>query len=99
MIVLRPFRTLSSRASTASEARPQTRLLREGLDEPVRQRYFVHEEEVPRVGIEVTQAFQRTRWIDGAVYVWLGISKQVGRGERSSGLRFDDIVTTKAEGA
>jgi hypothetical protein len=41
---------------------PQTRLLREGLDEPVRRRYFVHEEEVPRAGIIVTQAFQRTRW-------------------------------------
>jgi len=77
---------------------PQTRLLRQGLDEPVRLRYFVHEEEVPRSGVAVTQAFQRTRWIGGAVHVWLGMRKQVGRGERSSGLRFDDIVNTKAEG-
>jgi hypothetical protein len=76
---------------------PQTRLLREGLDEPVRRRYFVHEEEVPRAGIIVTQAFQRTRWTDGSAPVWLGIRKQVGRGERSSGLKFDDLVTTKAE--
>ena len=54
--------------------------------------YFLHEEEVPRAGVRVTQAFQRTRWRDGRAWVWLGVRKQTGRGEGSSGLAFDRIV-------
>jgi hypothetical protein len=76
-----------------SPVRPRTSLLRVGLDGPgPATRYLVHEEEVPRAGIRVTQAFQRTRWRDGRAWVWLGIGKQTGRGEGSSGLAFDRIV-------
>ena len=57
-------------------------------DEP----YFVNEEEVPRAGALVTLAYQRTRWLDGRVYVWLGVTKTTGRGEASSGLAFDQLV-------
>ena len=49
----------------------------------------MHEEEVPRSGVQVTQSFQRTRWHGGEVFVWLGVRKQTGRGEASSGLAFD----------
>jgi len=73
--------------------RPRTSLLRFGLDGPgAPTRYIIHEEEVPRGGARVTQSFQRTRWRDGRVWVWLGIRKQTGRGEGSSGLAFDRIV-------
>jgi hypothetical protein len=72
--------------------KPRTSLLREGLDRDPAVAYFVHEEEVPRAGIRVTQAFQRTRWTDGRVMVWLGARKRVGRGEGSSGLVFDRLV-------
>jgi hypothetical protein len=71
---------------------PRTSLLREGLDAVPARQYFIHEEEVPRAGIRVHKAFQRTRWYDGRVYTWLGIRKQVGRGEGSSGLAFDRVV-------
>jgi hypothetical protein len=71
---------------------PRTALLRTGLDDAVGQAYFVHEEEVPRAGVLVTQGFQRTRWRDGRTWVWLGVRKQTGRGEGSSGLAFDRIV-------
>jgi hypothetical protein len=40
----------------------------------------------------VTQGFQRTRWSDGRAWVWLGVRKQTGRGEGSSGLAFDRLV-------
>ena len=43
----------------------------------------------------VTDRFQRTRWRDGRVLVWLGVRKQTGRGEGSSGLAFDRIVDIK----
>jgi hypothetical protein len=70
--------------------RPRTSLLREGLD--AHRAYIVHEEEVPRTGIRVAERFRRTRWRDGRVWVWLGVRKQTGRGEGSSGLAFDRIV-------
>jgi hypothetical protein len=75
--------------------RPRTQLMRHGLDLPAAKAYFVHEEEVPRPGILVSQRFQRTRWRDGRAWVWLGVRKQTGRGEGHSGLSFDRIVDAK----
>jgi hypothetical protein len=71
---------------------PRTALIREGLDETPKRAYFLHEEEVPRAGIHVAASFRRTRRTGGEGPVWLGIVKQTGRGERSSGLAFDTLV-------
>jgi hypothetical protein len=49
----------------------------------------IEEEEVPREGIVVERTFQFTRWLDGTRHLWLGRRKRVGKGEGSSGLRFD----------
>jgi hypothetical protein len=85
-------RILEGEQGTPERVRPRTTLLREGLDRTTASSYFLHEEEVPRAGVIVTQSFQRTRWRDGSVRVWLGVRKQTGRGEGSSGLAFDSIV-------
>jgi hypothetical protein len=74
------------------KVQPRTALLRQGLDQVPAQTYFIHEEEVPRAGARLFQAFERTRWTDGRVYVWLRVVRQTGRGEGSSGLRFDELV-------
>lgn len=79
------------------KVKPRTNLLREGLDREVKQSYFVHEEEVLRAGVVVTQSFQRTRWYDGQVYNWLGVRKRTGRGEASSQLRFDYLQPVDRE--
>jgi hypothetical protein len=50
---------------------------------------ILREEEVPREGARVTRAYQLARWFDGTTFLWLGRRKAVGRGEGSSGLRFD----------
>jgi hypothetical protein len=71
--------------------RPRTSLMRHGLDQSPPIAYFLHEEEVPRAGTNVTLAFQRTRWRDGRAWTWLGVRKQTGRGGGSSGLAFDRI--------
>lgn len=76
--------------------RPRTVLLRAGLESTPKNGYFLHEEEVPRAGVVVSQAYQRTRWTDGRVIVWLGARKQAGRGEGSSRLAFDRIVNAPA---
>lgn len=49
----------------------------------------IEEEEVPREGAVVTRSFQFGRWFDGRSVLWVGKRKRVGRGEGSSGLRFD----------
>ncbi|HUH08849.1 MAG TPA: hypothetical protein VML96_13695 [Egibacteraceae bacterium] len=74
------------------KVRPRTALLRQGLDEAPPTPYFMHEGEVLRAGVRLTQAFERTRWRDGRVWVWRGVRKQTGRGEASSGLAFDRLV-------
>lgn len=85
-------RILEGGPKRPEKVRPRTVLLREGLDRSRPEAYFIHEEEVPRAGIRVSQSFQRTRWYDGRVFVWLGVRKGTGRGEGSSGLAFDQIV-------
>jgi hypothetical protein len=79
-------------APSSERVEPRTNLLRQGLDETPQVGYDLHEEEVPRAGIRVTQSFQRTRWYDGRTFVWFGARKETGRGEQSSGLAFDRIL-------
>ncbi|MEV6974061.1 hypothetical protein [Kitasatospora sp. NPDC093806] len=73
---------------------PRTSLLREGLDAAVPRGYFVNEEEVPQSGTRLSVAYNRTRWRDGRVCVWLSAARGAGRGEGSSGLAFDLLVDT-----
>lgn len=86
--------------------RPRTQLLRNGFEydpsgelEPYvnpsaydqNDPYFIHEEEVPRAGIKVKGTFQRARWYDGKIVQWYGHKKSYGKGEGSSGLKFDRV--------
>jgi hypothetical protein len=66
-------------------APPRGRIL--GVPGPL----FVRDEEVPRAGAHVTIAYQYARWIDGNSHLWRGRRKLSGRGEGSSGLRFDSV--------
>ncbi|MFJ8743017.1 hypothetical protein ACIRL2_26980 [Embleya sp. NPDC127516] len=72
--------------------RARTSLLREGFDQG--RPYFVHEEEVSQTGTGVTVAYNRTRWRNGRVSVWLATHRTPGRGETSSGLAFDFLADT-----
>ncbi|MEZ5042480.1 MAG: hypothetical protein R2828_21445 [Saprospiraceae bacterium] len=69
---------------------PKSRLLSE--TQPV---FFIEEEEVPRAGAIVARSFQRTRWLNGKTYLWVGRRKMAGRGEGWSGLMFDQILEVK----
>jgi hypothetical protein len=66
--------------------KPRGRLLAPMAKDP---KLLLREDEVPREGARVTRAYQLARWMDGGTYLWLGRRKAVGRGEGSSGLRFD----------
>jgi hypothetical protein len=61
--------------------------------EPHQNSLEIYEEEIPREGVRVTRSYQLARWQDGSTYLWIGRRKEVGRGEGSSGLRFDTLVT------
>ncbi|MCP5053320.1 MAG: hypothetical protein GY940_39515 [bacterium] len=88
-------RILEGDKDDPKKIRPRTTLLRVGLDKQPREAYKLFEEEVPRSGVRVFQGYQRTRWYGGRVFTWLGVRKQVGRGEGAGGLKFDQIVPAK----
>jgi len=73
--------------------RPLTSLMRNGIsiDDDSAIKFDIEENEITRDGIKVTKSFQRTRWTNGEVYLWLGLQKYTGRGGGSSGLAFDLI--------
>jgi hypothetical protein len=56
------------------------------------QPYRIREEEIPREGLKVSRVICRTRGTDGSTHLWIARRKQIGRGEGSSGLRFDVAV-------
>lgn len=80
------------RVAPTGVVRPRTALMRPGLDGLRPAPYYLEEEEVPRAGARVTQAWQRTRWRDGTVFLWLGAQKSTGRLSGGSGLAFDQAV-------
>ena len=45
-------------------------------------------------GAKLAVSYNRTRWSNGRVVVWLSAHRQTGRGEGSSGLAFDLLVNT-----
>lgn len=71
--------------------RPLTTILREGLrdDDTTSAPLFVNEEEITRAGVVVEGTMQRARWFGGGTTIWHGRRVRSGRGEGSSGLRFD----------
>ena len=79
----------------AAPVRPRTSLLREGFD--AGRQYFINEEEVPQTGTKLAVSYNRTRWGNGRVVVWLSAHRQTGRGEGSSGLAFDLLVDTPTD--
>lgn len=66
---------------------PKTQILNSAPED-----HRVKEEAVSRAGTKIQLAAQRTRWIDGSTHLWLGRRSGPGRGEGSSGLRFDYLV-------
>lgn len=59
------------------------------LDQPAP--YFVYEEEITRAGKQVLRLFKRVRNHEGKIFLWLGREIHSGRGEGSSGIRWDVI--------
>lgn len=54
--------------------------------------YYINEEEISYAGTIVKRSFQRTRWLNGRTYCWIGRTRTTGRGQGSSNLMFDQIL-------
>lgn len=52
--------------------------------------------EVPREGLRLSRERVLARWSDGSTLAWVRRLRRIGRGEGSSGLRFDAVVTPEA---
>jgi hypothetical protein len=53
--------------------------------------FEIHDEEVPREGLSLALGRRLVRWTDGSTCVWTAYRRRIGRGEGSSGLRFDQV--------
>ena len=62
------------------------------LLEPAVSPWYVHEEEVPRAGQRVRRVPSIARWLDGTPHTWVSRRASAGKGEGSSGLRFDIAI-------
>lgn len=91
-------------ANTSEEApfpkiRGNTTIMREGLSAENEQNQeaamYIHQEEIPRAGVEISGAWQRARWYNGKMCNWYSRKKVVGRGEGNSGLAFDQLERKK----
>jgi hypothetical protein len=53
---------------------------------------LLYDEEVPREGARITRQRRMARWTDGSTWLWTSFRNQVGHGEGSSQLKFDQVV-------
>jgi hypothetical protein len=53
---------------------------------------LLYDEEVPREGARITRQRRLARWTDGSTWLWTSYRNQVGRGEGSSQLKFDQLI-------
>jgi hypothetical protein len=72
-------------AQPISKVEPKGRLLRSSDPKGL----WLFEEEIPREGAQIDRLYRYARWHDGRTSMWTARRRRVGRGEGSSGLRFD----------
>lgn len=80
--------------------RPLTTILRNGLKRIEKDNWeekplLINEEAVQATGMKLVKNYQRTRWLNGKTYNWLGIYNILAKTESSSGLEFDVLKENK----
>ncbi len=67
------------------------------LDDDTDPLLWIDENAIVRDGLRLMLTRQRVRWLNGKTFVWLGRKVLTGKGEGSSGLRFDVIERSLIE--
>ncbi len=52
----------------------------------------LHDEDIPRAGLQMSKGRRMSRWIDGSTWVRTAFRKRIGHGEGLSGLAFDRLL-------
>jgi hypothetical protein len=60
---------------------------------------LLYDEEVPREGVHITRRRRMVRWMDGSSWAWTANRNDVGTGEGSAGLEFDQLLSTDNGGS
>jgi hypothetical protein len=89
---------LPSATDAAGRARPVLRLSGQPQGELLATGAEVVSHRLSRAGIRLARRVQRVRATDGRVVVWMSRRSGPGRGESSSGLRFDAVVGSRTDG-
>ena len=76
--------------------RPLSSIMRKGLSKDkdgntIEGPLFIEEEQVQGVGTKLVKNCQRSRWLGGKTYTWMGYSKQNKHTQGISGLEFDAL--------
>lgn len=76
---------------------PTNSIIRVGLTakNKVNNPYDIPDYEIGREGVIVRKHFQQTRWVNGEVYTWVAMRKEIGGDGGWSGLAFDQLVNIK----
>ena len=53
--------------------------------------YFIREEEVGRAGTIIERSWQRTRWLNGKTFTWIGRRKAIGKMGEMNNLVWDSV--------
>ena len=53
---------------------------------------FINEEQVQGVGTVIRKNCQRSRWLKGQTFTWMGYSKEIKHTQGVSGLEFDNLL-------
>lgn len=86
-----PCHILTDNGYVRTPVLPATSILRKGLDGNKYEPLFINEEEVQQTGIRLIKNYQRTRWLNGKTYLWLGMYKRLAKFSEKSGLEFDTL--------
>lgn len=61
-------------------------------EEVIEKPLFINEEQVQGVGTVIRKNCQRSRWLDGRTFTWMGYSKEIKHTQGVSGLEFDNLL-------
>ena len=74
----------NGRGVTVQKIQPTTKVKEKPL--------FINEEEVQGVGSVIRKNCQRSRWLNGRTYTWMGYTRQIKYTQGVSGLEFDNLL-------
>ena len=84
------YRAVRPLSSILAVVKDETRKNPDGS--PMEVPMFINEEQVQGVGTVIRKNCQRSRWLKGQTFTWMGYSKEIKHTQGVSGLEFDNLL-------